>query len=79
MEQTANNIYEGECWMPKFKKGDKVKVRLDTNSPYRGRMGTVDEEPIKDSFGFWYMVKFESGGFARSHRFTEQDLEAVSG
>ena len=49
--------------MPKFKKGDKVKVRLDTSSPYRGRTGIVDEAPIEDSYGFWYMVKFESKGF----------------
>jgi ribosomal protein L21E len=64
--------------MPKFKKGDKVRVRLDTSSPYRGRIGTVDEEPAKDSYGFWYMVKFESEGFRRSYRFLERDLEAVS-
>lgn len=65
--------------MPKFKKGDKIKVRLDTTSPYRGHIGTVDEEPIKDSFGFWYMVKFESKGFTRNYRFVEQDLELAGG
>lgn len=64
--------------MPKFKKGDKVRVRLDTSSAYRGRTGTVDEEPEKDSFGYWYMVKFESKGFTRSYRFIEQDLEAIN-
>ena len=63
--------------MPKFKKGDKVKVRIDTSSPYRGRIGTVDEEPIMDSYGFWYIVKFESKGFTRSYRLVEQDLEAL--
>jgi hypothetical protein len=65
--------------MPKFKKGDKVRVRMDTASPYRGRIGTVDEEPIKDSYGFWYMVKFESKGFTRNYRFVEHDLEAING
>ena len=64
--------------MPKFKKGDKVRVRIDTPSPYRGRIGTVDEEPIKDSYGFWYVVKFESEGFKRNYRFLEHDLEAAS-
>jgi hypothetical protein len=64
--------------MAKFKKGDKVKVRLDTASPYRGRSGTVTENPINDSYGFWYMVKFESAGYSPSYRFIEQDLEAVS-
>jgi hypothetical protein len=65
--------------MPKFKRGDKVMVRIDTSSPYRGRIGTVNEEPRKDSYGFWYMVKFESKGFARNYEFLEHDLEATSG
>jgi hypothetical protein len=65
--------------MPKFKKGDRVKVRLDTNSPYRGRSGIVNENPIKDSYGYWYMVKFESKGYTPAYRFVEQDLEAMSG
>jgi hypothetical protein len=64
--------------MPKFKRGEKVRVRLDTSSPYRGRIGIIDEEPVKDSYGFWYTVKFESKGFIRSYRFVEQDLEAIS-
>jgi len=38
--------------MPKFKKGDKVKVRVDTTSPYRGRIGIVDREPIKARLDF---------------------------
>ena len=63
--------------MPKFNKGDKVRVRMDTASPYRGHIGTVDEEPNKDSYGFWNMVKFETKGFTRSYRFVEQDLEAI--
>ncbi len=63
--------------MQKFKKGDKVKVRLDSASPYRGRSGIVIEEPVGDSFGFWYMVKFESKGFTPVTRFVEKDLEAV--
>jgi hypothetical protein len=64
--------------MPKFNKGDKVRIRLDNASPYRGRAGIIDEEIVGDSFGFWYVVKFESKGFIRSYRFNEQDLEAVS-
>ena len=65
--------------MPKFKKGDKVRVRIDTASPYRGSIGIVDEESIKDSYGFWYTVKFESRGFTRNYRFVEHDLEAING
>jgi hypothetical protein len=64
--------------MPKFKKGERVKVRLDTASPYRGRNGTVDQEPRNDSSWFWYVVKFESKGFTRSYTFAENDLEKIN-
>ena len=64
--------------MAKFKIGDKVRVRVDTASLYRGRIGTVDEELIGGSHGFWYMVKFESKGFTRNYRFVERDLEGIS-
>jgi hypothetical protein len=65
--------------MSKFKQVDKVRVRLDTASPYRGRVGIVGEQPIRDSFGFWYMVKFVSKGFSRNYCFVEQDLELMNG
>jgi hypothetical protein len=64
--------------MPKFKKGDLVQVRLDTASPFRARIGIVDEELIGDPYKRWYMVKFESRGFTRNYRFVEQDLEMTS-
>jgi hypothetical protein len=64
--------------MPEFKKGDKVRVRLDSASPYRGRSGVVDKEGTKDSFRSWYMVKFESRGLAAVSRFAEEELEAIS-
>jgi hypothetical protein len=63
--------------MPMFKKGDRVKIRLDTTSPYRGRDGIVNENPTNDSYGFSYMVKFESDGFSRNYRFVEKDLETI--
>ena len=63
--------------MQKFKKGDNVRVRLDTGSPYRGRIGVINQEPFSDSYGYWYMLKFESRGFAPVIRFSERDLEAV--
>jgi hypothetical protein len=71
------NQWVGDNNMPKFKKGDKVRIRLDTSSPYRGRIGIVDEEPAQDSYGFWYTLKFESGGFTRSYRFVERDIEST--
>ena len=64
--------------MPKFKEGDRVRVRLDTASPYRGRIGVVNGEPSQDSFGYSYVVKFEARGLTIVYRFVERDLEAVS-
>jgi hypothetical protein len=58
-----------------FIKGDKVKVSADNSSPYRGRSGVVSELLPADSYGSWYMLKFESKGFSRSYRFNEKDLE----
>jgi curved DNA-binding protein CbpA len=65
--------------VPKFQKGSKVKVSLTSASPYRGRTGVVDKEPVKDSFRFWYMVKFESRGLPTISRFAEEELEAAAG
>jgi hypothetical protein len=64
--------------MAKFKIGDKVRVRLDSPSPYRGRTGVVHEELSGDPSGFRYMVKFELRGLAAVNRFAEKDLEAMS-
>jgi len=70
--------------MPKFKKGDRVKVVFSSHSPYRGQIGVVDDEPSKyssppkRSSGFWYMVRFEWKGLHPAARFMEEDLEAVA-
>jgi curved DNA-binding protein CbpA len=61
----------------KFKKGTKVKVSSTSNTPYRDRIGVVDNEPVKDAFRFWYMVKLESRGFAPVIRFPEEELNEV--
>ena len=61
--------------MLKFKKGDKVRVGIETVSFYRSRIGTVDNEPPKSQF--WYMVKFDSKGFKQTYFFSEQNLESV--
>jgi hypothetical protein len=84
-----NPIHKGQYWskdemeleknrMQKFNKGDAVKIRLDTTSPYRGKNGIINENPTNDSYGFWYMVKFESKGFKRTFRFVDHDLEATN-
>ena len=63
---------------PKFKKGSVVRVSFNSTSPYRDHTGVVDKEPLKDTFRFWYMVKFESKGLAAVSRFAEEELEEVS-
>jgi len=65
--------------MPKFKKGDKVRIRLDSSSINRGHIGTIDEEAKKHTLGFWYMVKLEMLGFTGVYPFAEQDLELING
>ncbi len=64
--------------MRKFKKGDKVKVRLDNPSPYRGRIGVVQQELPQDSQGYWYMVEFQSAWSRAVNRFAEKDLEPAT-
>ena len=63
---------------PKFKKGSKVIIGINSNSPYRDHTGIVDKEPHKDTFRFWYMVKLESTDLSRVIRLAEEELEEVS-
>ena len=62
--------------VPKFKTGNKVRVN-SRSSPYKDHVGVVDKEPFKDSFRFWYMVKFESNSLATVGRFAEEQLNEV--
>jgi hypothetical protein len=41
-------------------------------------MGTVDQEPTKDAFRFWYIVRFESKDFSTTSRFAEEELTEVA-
>ncbi len=63
--------------LPGFTIGDTVRV-VDLASPYGGRTGVVDEEPRKDSFRFWYMIRFQSTGFAIIVRFAQEQLERAA-
>jgi curved DNA-binding protein CbpA len=65
--------------VPRFQRGSKVKISAGSASPYRGRTGIVDRDPIKDAFRFWYMVRFESRGLSPVNRFAEEELEAAGG
>jgi curved DNA-binding protein CbpA len=63
--------------VPKFKKGSKVKISVNSPSPYRGHTGVVDKEPAKDTFRFWYMVRIESKSLTTVRRFAEEELEEL--
>jgi transcription antitermination factor NusG len=63
--------------MPKFEKGDKVRVRLNSTSPYKGCTGVV-ERVIKEKSGFLYIVQFgRSGDLALTDNFLEEELQTV--
>jgi DnaJ-class molecular chaperone len=62
--------------LPKFKTGDKLRVRAYT-SPFNDHIGVVDQEPVKGNFRYWYMVKFQSNGLASVGRFAEEQLDEV--
>jgi len=64
---------------PMFGKNSRVKVSASSVSPYRGRIGIVEREPIKDLFRFWYMVRFESKGLSGVSRIAEDELEEADG
>ena len=63
---------------PGYKRGDKVRVRLDSTSPYKGRIGIVKENTLKEEVGFLYVVEFEWVELARVNRFIERDPEGVT-
>ena len=62
---------------PKFKAGSKVRINSHSSSPYRDHTGIVDQEPVKDAFRFWYMVRFESKNFSTINRFAEEELSKI--
>jgi hypothetical protein len=65
--------------MAKFKKGDKVKIRPDANSQFRGRIAIIQKEPDRYSNAYGYVVKIDAQGFAPTCQISENDLEAVTG
>ena len=65
--------------VPRFEKGTEVKVNSSSASLYRGHIGVVDKDPMKDTFRFWYMVRFKSQGFEAISRFAEEELDEAGG
>jgi curved DNA-binding protein CbpA len=61
----------------KFKIGSKLIVNSHSTSPYRGRKGLVNNEPFKDTFRYWYIVRIESQGCSTVIRFDEEELSEV--
>ena len=59
---------------PKFNAGSRVTINHHSTSPYRDHTGVVDQEPVKDAFRFWYMVRFEMNGYSTILRFAEEEL-----
>jgi hypothetical protein len=64
--------------MAKFEIGDRVRVRTDTNSQFRGRIGIVEKIPNRYAKVPDYTLRIEGLGFTPSCQISEQDLEAVS-
>jgi hypothetical protein len=62
--------------MLELKKGNTVRVRMDSNSPYKGHFGTIEFDPIDDSVG--YVVKIKSEEYVYHHLIKAQDLELIN-
>ena len=63
--------------MAQFKKGDRVRIRRDADSQFRGRLGIIQEEPRLGAGILGYIVKVEASGFAPTFQVSEKDLEAT--
>ena len=62
---------------PKFNRGDKVRVRPDSASPYKGCTGTV-ETVVKEESGFLYIVQFgKSGDLALTDNLERETLRLL--
>ncbi len=60
--------------LEKFRKGDKVIVRLDSGSPFKGEIGIVDKVILDaDKAGYFYYVKLKNVSVPM--RFNEDQLE----
>lgn len=72
------DLPRGYCSVtPNFGKGVAVKVNSHSKTPYRDHVGVVDSEPTRDSFRFWYMVRFDTGRVSAVSRFAEEELTVV--
>jgi len=64
--------------VPKYKRGEQVRVRFSCSSPYRGCAGVI-KGIIKEERGILYIVQFgESDDVALANDFLENDLQSVN-
>ncbi len=63
--------------IPKFKKGDRVRINHNSASPYRGCSGVV-ERVVEEKSGLLYIVQFgKSGDLTRTDNFLEDNLQTI--
>ena len=63
----------------KFERGDRVKVRPDSASPYKGCTGTVETIVKQESSSLYTVQLAKSGDLALTDNFPERDLETIGG
>ncbi len=64
---------------PKYNEGCRVKISPHSNTPYRDHIGVIITAPIRETFRFWYIVKFENNGLDSVYRFAEDEISESSG
>jgi hypothetical protein len=62
--------------MLKFKKGNTVRVRIDSDSSHKGHFGTIEFDPIDDSVGYVVIIKSEE--YIHHYLIKGQDLELIN-
>jgi hypothetical protein len=62
--------------MSRFKKGDRVRVRFDSNLPSKGHSGTIEEDFLEGSL--YIKVKLDIKEQRRIYFFQEKDLELIN-
>ena len=60
----------------KFNTGAKVRI-ISPSSPYNDHVGVIDKPPFKDTFRFWYIVKFAARDLTAVSQFAEEELSII--
>jgi hypothetical protein len=54
-----------------------VTVSSHSSAPFKDHIGLIENEPVKDTFRFWYTVKFNLNNLDSVSRFAEEELDEV--